>query len=127
MIGAVHQVPLIGVTRSRLQSAIAFFAQLAARKRTSRPDIAAIASKGRPIGKVEGTWVTDCAELQQCVLLCSFCDHKFNPVHARYGYWRDRNSHLGVGGTCDGCRTFQDSGIQLYIHESNIGRSYTPR
>ena len=106
----------------------AIFAAVAQRHRQAlRTHLASVVSKGRPVAKVEGTWVTDCAELQQCILLCSFCDHKFKPSHSKYGYWRDRNSVLGVGGTCDGCRVFQDSGIQLYIHESNVGRSYTPR
>lgn len=132
MTAVIRQIPLIGVTRSRVQAAIAFIAGIAQRHRMQRQQarlnpIARVASPGRPIGKTEGTWVTDCAEIQQCVLLCSFCDHKFEPSHRKYGYWRDRNSPLGVGGTCDGCRTFQDTGIQLYIHESNVGRSYTAR
>lgn len=137
MIGAIHQVPLIGVTRSRVEAAISFIAGLSQRGRIRRQQgaandpafrrLEAVAHPGRPIGRTEGTWVTDCAEIQQCVLLCSFCDHKFKPSHRKYGYWRDRNSPMGVGGQCDGCRTFQDTGIQLYIHESNVGRSYTAR
>jgi len=121
--GATYRVPLIGVTQQMVDRARAFFASVA-RQRTR---LASYVSPGRPIGTVAGTWVTDCAEIQQCILLCSFCDHKFAPAHRRYGYHRDTKYSRGVGGDCDGCRSHRDDGLQLYVHEAYLGQGYTPR
>jgi hypothetical protein len=121
--GAFHRVPLIGIRQSMVDRARAFYAQIE-RQRTR---LASYVSQGRPVGTVAGTWVTDCAEIRQCVLLCSFCDHKFKPAHKRYGYHRDTKFTHGVGGQCDGCRVNRDDGLQLYIHETYIGQSYSPR
>lgn len=139
-----YSVPLIGVTRRRIERAREFFGRLhqsrrvklrivhsgtakARQRAQSYQDVARFVSRGRPIGKTEGTWVTDCAELGQCILLCSVCDHKFRPAHLNYGYFRDNRWENGVGGNCDGCRVFQDAHLQLYVHESYIGQSYRPR
>lgn len=121
MTGATYRVPLVGVTQSMVDRARAFFATL---RRQVHP-LAGIVSKGRRVGSVAGTWVTDCAEIHQCVLLCSFCDHKFRPAHKRYGYHRDTKFARGVGGDCDGCRTHREEGLQLYVHERFIGQGYT--
>lgn len=144
MQGSWHTVPLLGVTHDRVRTAIEFFSGFEQRRRikerlaqahtpearrreVSLQNVARSVSPGRPVGSVAGSWVTDCAELRQCVMLCGFCDHKFRPSHQKYGYVRDVKWPNGVGGNCDGCRVFQDSGIQLYVHEQFVGQSYTPR
>lgn len=144
MIGSVHTVPLIGVTRDRVRTAIEFFSGFEQRRRVREKlalahtpearrrelrlqSVERSISPGRPVGSVAGSWVTDCAELRQCVMLCGFCDHKFRPAHQKYGYVRDSKWERGVGGNCDGCREFRDHGLQLYVHEHYIGQSYTPR
>lgn len=120
MMGETYRVPLIGVTESMVRAARAFFATV----RKQRTRFASYVSPGRPVGTVEGTWVTDCAEIHQCVILCSFCDHKFRPAHQRYGYHRDGRFERGVGGDCDGCRVHREEGLQLYVHESFVGQGY---
>ncbi len=121
MTGETYRVPLIGITRSMVDACREFFATV---RQNQRNRVARMVSKGRPVGFVTGTWVTDVAEIQQCVLLCSFCDHKFKPAHKRYGYHRDTRFERGVGGDCDGCRTHRDEGLQLYVHENFIGQGY---
>lgn len=39
---------------------------------------------GRPSGRTAGGWIADLVGLQQCITLCPFCVHKFNP--RRIGY-----------------------------------------
>lgn len=124
MTGETYRVPLIGITQSMVDRCREFFATI---KRQMTP-LAPLVSKGRPVGTVAGTWVTDCAEIRQCVLLCHFCDHKFKPSHQRYGYHRDTRFPNGCGGKCDGCRTdHPENGLQLYVHESHLGQGYSPR
>lgn len=118
-----HRVPLIGIRQSMVDRAREFFATI----RRQRHYVASLVSKGRPVGTVEGTWVTDCAEIRQCVILCSFCDHKFRGAHKRYGYHRDSRLPRGVGGDCDGCRVHREEGLQLYVHEAHLGAGYMPR
>ena len=137
-----YTVPLFGITRRRVDLCREFFHRLQQRKRVkvrlrnagtaqarqreqTFEQVGRYVSPGRPIGKTEGTWVTDCAELGQCIMLCSFCDHKFRPSHAQYGYFRDNRWPGEVDGVCDGCRT--GTHVQLYVHESYIGQSYRPR
>lgn len=123
-MGDSYRVPLIGITQSMVDRARQFFATI----RRQHHRLASFVSKGRPVGAVAGTWVTDCAEIQQCVMLCGFCDHKFRPAHKRYGYHRDTRFPRGVSGDCDGCRTHhEDGGIQLYVHEAFLGQGYAPR
>jgi len=116
-----YQVPLIGLDPKQKQ------ALRAEQQRRAQSWV----SPGRPVGTPAGTWVTDIAELGQCVLLCSACDHKFKPCLPRYGYHRDRTwkrLYGGVGGSCDGCREPYPAGLQLYVHEQFIGQGYaTPR
>lgn len=123
MTGEFYRVPLIGVTRSMVDAAREFWATV----RRQQHRLASYVSPGRPVGFVTGTWVTDVAEIRQCVLLCSFCDHKFKPAHKKYGYHRDARFQRGVGGDCDGCRIHRDEGLQLYVHESHLGHGYAPR
>lgn len=120
MTEGVYRVPLIGITESMVRRAREFFATI----RRQRTRFASYVSPGRPVGKVEGTWVTDCAEIHQCILLCSFCDPKFKPAYKRYGYHRDERFTRGVGGDCDGCRAHREEGLQLYVHETHVGQGY---
>lgn len=119
MQSGTYQVPLIGLSPAEKQRL------RAEQRRRAR----SLQSPGRPVGKPEGTWVTDLAELRQTVLLCGACDSKFKPAHPRYGYFRDRKwkrLYGGVGGVCDGCRTPYPAGLQLYVHESHLGNGYSP-
>lgn len=49
-----------------------------------------------------GSRVDDLVQNGKMVLLCSFCDHKFNPKKNRYTSWS--RMWLAVG-QCDGCKT----------------------
>lgn len=122
-MGQSYRVPLIGITQSMVDRAREFFATV----RRQHSHLASLVSRGRPVGAVAGTWVTDCAEIHQCVILCSFCDHKFRPSHRRYGYHRDTRFARGVGGDCDGCRAHREEALQLYVHESYLGQGYAAR
>lgn len=79
-----------------------------------------IEGKGRPVGTVAGTWVTDYAELKRCITLCYACVPKFNP--ARYQYVHD--THLDARGICTGCRDNMERKLEVYVHESIIGHNY---
>ena len=61
---------------------------------------------GRPVRRLAGGWVTDMAELEQCIMLCDLCAHKFD--HRKYGY--EIHAVLSYQpkaiGTCDGCKRF---------------------
>lgn len=88
-------------------------------------------SKGRPRMKIAGTWITDLAELKQCVMLCGSCEPKWKPIHKRYGYRLDtaiQRATGGVYGTCDACRESflppYSGKLAFYIHESYVGVSY---
>lgn len=68
-----------------------------------------VESRGRPVGAVEGRWVTDLTEIKQLVTLCDTCDPKFSPSAAKYGYSVKREWMAAWGGVtaqCDGCREF---------------------
>ena len=78
----------------------------------------------RPTGAVEGSWVTDLAEIRQTLILCWKCDVKWRASAARYGYEKLRRwSKIwgGVIGKCDGCR---EPGVQrrAYAHGSLIDK-----
>ena len=123
MTGQSYRVPLVGIKQSMVDACREFYATI----RRQQHYIAGLVSKGRPVGFVAGTWVTDCAEIKQCVILCSFCDHKVRPAHKRYGYHRDARFDRGVGGDCDGCRVHREEGLQLYVHEQYLGQGYSAR
>lgn len=55
---------------------------------------------GRPAGRSHGGWIADLTGLRQCVLLCEFCQAKFNPKAHGYRPWR--NTH--VQARCDACK-----------------------
>lgn len=81
-------------------------------------------SRGRPVGRVEGTWVTDLAELKQLILLCWKCDPKFKDVAKKYGYFPKRSWNQRWGGvrtSCDGCRENGDR-RKVYAHATLINK-----
>lgn len=137
-----YRVPLIGEIRPQ-ESKPGYIARLLDRARPevqrrlaeARRRLSAVEYRGRPHKKTvtEAAWVTDMAELRQCILLCYRCEPKFEPSHKAYGYHRDnrwRTQTGGVLGVCDGCRENMGGLLQLYIHESYLGKgpgqSYVP-
>ena len=104
-------------------------AQSAARRERAQRRAQMARFAGRPTGRSVGTWVTDLAELRQSILLCPTCDPGFRNGHQRYGYFRDnrwRRYTGGCSGQCDACRGDFPGGLQLYIHDSYVGKSYQP-
>ncbi len=96
------------------------------RRRSAREGAQRAESKGRPVGRVEGSWVTDLAELRQSILLCSFCDPKWRASASKYGYELTKRWTKiwgGVIGKCDGCRQ-SGVGRSFYAHGSIIGDVY---
>ncbi len=93
-----------------------------------RVPINRIQAKGRKEGLAHGSWVTDIAELQQQIILCSACDPKFRGSEQRYGYHRDTKWHKiygGVIGKCDACKE-KGHGRRMYVHQSYFGQTYDP-
>lgn len=93
-----------------------------------------IESPGRPVGSIQGSWITDLAEIRQHIMLCWACAPKFDAIHKRYGYFKDNRWSVetgGVNGMCDGCRAQGRDPrmglLQLFVHESLVGHSYMPR
>jgi len=74
---------------------------------------------GRNKGKPHGTFVTDEAEQQLGVILCSGCTHKFDPK--QYHYYKTRE--FRVQGRCDACKE-HSSGVDFYIYEGLLGRKH---
>ena len=77
---------------------------------------------GRKMGGVHGSHISDLAEMRAAILLCSDCQHKFNP--SAYGYYRTRE--FNVQGECDACKEFAQGPNQpvLFIHQSSIGTKH---
>jgi len=74
---------------------------------------------GRNVGKPHGTFVTDEAEQQMGVVLCSGCSHKFDP--AKYHYYLTRE--FCIQGRCDACKE-HTQGANFYIYEGLLGRKH---
>lgn len=79
----------------------------------------AIPAPGRRAGTPHGTYVSDLTELKKTLLLCTFCQPKFDPRRANY-YIDRRFARFGANGPCDACRKHCEGG-QLYFHESLVG------
>ena len=83
--------------------------------------------RGRPYGKIPGSWVGDLADLANTILLCDECRLKFDHKKNRYHLAR----RYRVGAKCDGCREFRCGDMQAYHHESLLGTHagsvYDPR
>lgn len=101
---------------------------LVQKRRKQRSGAKRMESRGRRIGSVAGSWVTDLAELKQSIMLCSSCDFKWKSGAKKYGYElakRWTKIWGGVVGKCDDCR---QSGPQrsFYYHEALTGKVYDP-
>lgn len=68
---------------------------------------------GRPSGRTAGGWIADKVGLQQCVVLCDFCVHRFNPRRLGYELFR----RTTVNAFCDDCGS-HSSRAAAYIHQS---------
>jgi hypothetical protein len=62
-----------------------------------------------------GSRVDDLVQNGKMVMLCSFCDPKFNPRRNKYVPW---SRTWLPNGQCDGCKT-HGSGLKAFIPESN--------
>ena len=76
--------------------------------------LAAMEAPGRPWRRPPGGWVSDLAAIRQTVLLCEFCDPKWNPRRAGYEPWR---RDLLAMARCDGCKQLSRH-CKTYIHAS---------
>lgn len=70
------------------------------------------------------SWISDLTSLKKIIILCSFCQHKFNPRKNRYRKMNllieDRAAFTSnVNGVCDACKqkTFNMGGGAAYVHE----------
>jgi hypothetical protein len=68
---------------------------------------------GRPSGRVAGGWIADTIGLKQCVVLCDFCVHRFNPRRVRYELYR----RTTINAFCDDCGR-PSTRAAAYIHQS---------
>ncbi len=76
---------------------------------------------GRPLMNPHGSWVTDKAENQKGLLLCSKCSPKFDP--RVYSYYRTKE--FLVHGKCDACKTYAPTtSATIFIHESFLGNMH---
>lgn len=76
---------------------------------------------GRPASRPHGGWITDIGEKKQCILLCSSCQHKFDP--RQYSYYRTKE--FSVHGRCDACKEYTPiAHTTFFIHESLLGRKH---
>lgn len=81
---------------------------------TPQRRLESMAAPLRPPQMLPGSWVNDLAALKQTVMLCEFCDPKWNPRRASYEPWR---RDLWVTARCDAC-TQMSRHVKTYIHES---------
>lgn len=68
---------------------------------------------GRPSGRTAGGWIADRIGLRQCVVLCDFCVHKFNPRRVGYELYR----RTTMNAFCDDCGQ-HSLRAAAYIHQS---------
>jgi hypothetical protein len=67
-----------------------------------------------PRGRLAGTHIDDQVALTKMIVLCEFCNPKFNPRKNRYEVWR---KETWVRGACDGCSNYTLHG-RGFIHQS---------
>lgn len=75
--------------------------------------IEAMRAPGRTVGRTAGGWIADMVGLKQSVVLCGFCEGKWQPKAA--GYRRAHESYF-VRDRCDGCRQYGTG--KFFVHES---------
>lgn len=77
-------------------------------------ELEAAAAPIGPRGRTAGTHIDDHVQLLKMIVLCEFCNPKFNPRKNHYETWRHETY---IRGLCDGCggMTLHGSG---FIHQS---------
>ena len=90
----------------------------------ARSALAQFESRGRRVGAVTGSYITDLAAIRQTIILCSACDAKWKHDYKRHQYEPHKQFHEyygGVIGSCDACR---EMGMRrkIYIHQSFHGQ-----
>jgi len=97
------------------------------RKYFSMRDILkSLEDKGATYGRSKGAYVAgDLSELKTAILLCGLCKHGFDWKKHHY-YNTTHYDHVRARGRCDICRE-ERADLSLYLHESVIGQSWTPR
>jgi hypothetical protein len=69
---------------------------------------------GPKSGTLAGSHVADLTGLSKMVVLCEFCNPKFNPRKNHYEVWRHETY---VRGGCDGCGQYTLHG-RAFIHQA---------
>jgi hypothetical protein len=92
-----------------------------AEQRAKRAAAKRLEARGRRVGAVAGSWISDLAELQKVITLCWQCDPKWKRSAKQHGYDSKRwmSKFGGVWADCDGCREFGPQRT-CYIHMANI-------
>jgi hypothetical protein len=91
----------------------------------SRRDIAE--SHVHPGRRTDGTqtaasWLSDLTDLRKLILLCAFCQSRFNPKRHRYRTWYSPDwsgatDPYQANGVCDGCKQRTYHGGRAYVAE----------
>lgn len=82
--------------------------------------------KGRPKGRAIGGYIAgDLAELKKMIILCPLCKHGFDWKKHHY-YNITFYDQVRARGKCDICREERND-LHMYLHESLLGQSWTPR
>lgn len=68
------------------------------------------------------SWLSDLTDLRKLVLLCAFCQPKFNPGRHRYRVWYSPDwsgttDPWSANGVCDRCKTRIYRGGRAYVAE----------
>jgi len=79
-----------------------------------REELEVAAAPVGPRGKTAGSHIDDHVQLFKMIVLCEFCNPKFNPRKNHYEVWRHETY---VRGLCDGCGQLTLHGTG-FIHQS---------
>lgn len=72
--------------------------------------------------QTKASWLSDLTDLRKLILLCQFCQPKFNPGRHRYRTWycpdwSGVTDPRAANGICDGCKTRIYSAGRAYVAE----------
>lgn len=70
---------------------------------------------GRAAGRTAGGFISDLTAVKQCILLCEFCQHRFDAKRNGYRKWKDTY----VVARCDGCKSHSIRAT-AFVHEDNF-------
>ena len=96
---------------------------------SKKEKVKAMIHPGRQVNPMFGyqspaAWISDLTETKKCIILCSFCSHKWN--YKQHGYRKmfvpdasGRTSGYQTNGKCDGCKkpTANMGGGTSYVTE----------